>query len=229
MMGEILLQTGVAFQAIGPIDRMISRLPGRLSIVAVVGRTVFSSLSSSTIANTAILGSVLLPDMVKRGYSPAISMGPIMAVGGIAMLVSPSELAVLLASMAEQSISNLLIAGIIPGILMATLFFLYVIGGVFWPRPLRQPISRMKINLMSRLQWIWSGETKSGVLTNTMAARADWSIYCCHSYYISSLLELFLSSWLAVYFSKLPPLPRLRLWVALPHFLLAMFFVASAV
>lgn len=128
LMGEILLQTGVAFRAIGAIDRLISRVPGRLSIVAVVGGTVFSSLSGSTIANTAILGSVLLPDMVKRGYKPAISMGPIMAVGGIAMLVPPSALAVLLASMAEQSISNLLIAGIIPGMLMAVLFFIYVIG-----------------------------------------------------------------------------------------------------
>lgn len=128
LMGEILLHTGVAFKAIGAIDRMISRLPGRLSIVSIVGGTVFSSLSGSTIANTAILGSVLLPDMIKRGYKPAIAMGPIMAVGGIAMLIPPSALAVLLASIAEQSVAQLLIAGIIPGILMALLFFAYVVG-----------------------------------------------------------------------------------------------------
>lgn len=127
LMGEILLQTGVAFKAIGAIDRMISRIPGRLSVVAVAGGTVFSSLSGSTIANTAILGSVLLPDMLKRGYKPAIAMGPIMAVGGIAMLIPPSALAVLLASLAEQSVAQLLIAGIVPGILMAVLFFAYVI------------------------------------------------------------------------------------------------------
>tara|TARA_B100000131_G_C18049315_1_gene585746 strand:- start:152 stop:1330 length:1179 start_codon:yes stop_codon:yes gene_type:complete len=107
---------------------MISRVPGRLSIVSIVGGTVFSSLSGSTIANTAILGSVLLPDMIKRGYKPAIAMGPIMAVGGIAMLIPPSALAVLLASIAEQSVAQLLIAGIIPGILMALLFFAYVVG-----------------------------------------------------------------------------------------------------
>ena len=128
LMGEILLHTGVAFKAIGAIDRIISRVPGRLSIVSIVGGTVFSSLSGSTIANTAILGSVLLPDMIKRGYKPAIAMGPIMAVGGIAMLIPPSALAVLLASIAEQSVAQLLIAGIIPGILMALLFFAYVIG-----------------------------------------------------------------------------------------------------
>ncbi|MFP6710476.1 MAG: TRAP transporter large permease subunit [Rhodospirillales bacterium] len=128
LMGEILLHTGVAFKAIGAIDRMISKVPGRLSVVSIVGGTVFSSLSGSTIANTAILGSVLLPDMIKRGYKPSIAMGPIMAVGGIAMLIPPSALAVLLASIAEQSVAQLLIAGIIPGILMAVLFFAYVIG-----------------------------------------------------------------------------------------------------
>ncbi len=128
LMGEILLQTGVAFKAIGAIDRMIARVPGRLAVVSVVGGTVFSSLSGSTIANTAILGSVLLPDMMKRGYQPVIAMGPIMAVGGIAMLIPPSALAVLLASLAEQSVAKLLIAGIVPGILMAILFFAYVIG-----------------------------------------------------------------------------------------------------
>ena len=128
LMGEILLQTGVAFLAIGAVDRMISRVPGRLAVVSIAGGTVFSSLSGSTIANTAILGSVLLPDMARRGYRPAIAMGPIMAVGGIAMLIPPSALAVLLASLAEQSVARLLIAGLIPGLLMAALFLAYVIG-----------------------------------------------------------------------------------------------------
>ena len=110
LMGEVLLYTGVAFKAIGAIDRLIARVPGRLSIVSIAGGTVFSSLSGSSIANTAILGSVLLPDMVKRGYHPTFSMGPIMAVGGIAVLIPPSALAVLLASITEKSISQLLIA-----------------------------------------------------------------------------------------------------------------------
>lgn len=127
LMGEILLETGVAFKAIGAIERLIARIPGRLSIVAIVGGTVFSSLSGSTVANTAILGNVLLPDMIKRGYKPAIAMGPIMAVGGIAMLIPPSALAVLLASIAQQSVALLLVAGIVPGVLMALLFFAYVV------------------------------------------------------------------------------------------------------
>jgi len=127
LMGEILFQTGVAFRAIGAIDRLISRVPARLSIVSIAGGTVFSSLSGSTIANTAVLGDLLLPNMLKRGYHPTLAMGPIMAVGGIAMLIPPSALAVLLASLAERSIKDLLIAGIVPGIAMAILFVLYVV------------------------------------------------------------------------------------------------------
>jgi len=163
LMGEILLHTGVAFKAIGAIDRMISRLPGRLSVVSIVGGTVFSSLSGSTIANTAILGSVLLPDMIKRGYKPSIAMGPIMAVGGIAMLIPPSALAVLLASIAEQSVAQLLIAGIIPGVLMAVLFFAYVIGRCYFDPTLapsyepdesylEDPVS-FSLNLRGRTVW----------------------------------------------------------------------------
>lgn len=127
-MGEVLFHTGVAFRAIDAIDRLIARVPGRLSIVSVLGGTVFSSLSGSTIANTAMLGSMLLPEMLKRGYHPSIAIGPIMATGGIAMLIPPSALAVLLGSLAGISISKLLIAGIIPGLMMSVLFLGYVVG-----------------------------------------------------------------------------------------------------
>ena len=82
LMGEIMFHTGVAGQAIDAVDRLIARVPGRLSLVAVAGGTIFSSLSGSTIANTAMLGSTLLPEMYRRGYRPAISIGPIVAVGG---------------------------------------------------------------------------------------------------------------------------------------------------
>ncbi len=126
LMGEILFHTGVAQRAITAIDRLIAKVPGRLSIVTVIGGTVFSSLSGSTIANTAVLGSSLLGDMLKRGYHPTIAMGPIMSTGSIAMLIPPSALAVLLGSLAGISIAKLLIAGIIPGLLMASVFLAYI-------------------------------------------------------------------------------------------------------
>ena len=128
LMGEVLLHTGVAFRAIDAIERVITRIPGRLPVVTVVGGTVFSSLSGSTIANTAMLGRSLMPEMLRRGYHPTLAMGPIMATGGIAMLIPPSALAVLVGSLAGISISKLLVAGIIPALIMALLFFGYIVA-----------------------------------------------------------------------------------------------------
>src|ERR671931_1892919 len=130
LMGEVLFHTGVAMKAIDAIDRLIWRVPGRLSVVAVVAGTVFSAISGSTIATTALLGSLLLPQMLRRGYHPSLAMGPIMAIGGVDMLVPPSALTVLLGSLAGISISKLLIAGIVPGLLLSVAFVGYIVARV---------------------------------------------------------------------------------------------------
>ncbi|MBI4970082.1 MAG: TRAP transporter large permease [Rhodospirillales bacterium] len=127
LMGEVLFHTGVAFKAITAIERIIHRMPGRLSVVAVISGTLFSALSGSTIANTALLGSSLMPEMLKRNYHPSMAMGPIMAVGGIAMLIPPSALAVLLGSLSGISIAKLLIGGIVPGLMMSGAFIAYIL------------------------------------------------------------------------------------------------------
>lgn len=127
LMGEIMFRTGLAERAIDAVDRIIVRVPGRLSVVTVVGGTLFASLSGSTMANTAILGSTLFPEMRRLGYHPSMAMGPILGTGGIAMLIPPSGLAVLLGSLARIPISELLIAGIVPGMIIAMLFFTYIV------------------------------------------------------------------------------------------------------
>lgn len=152
LMGEILFHTGIAFKAIDAIDKMISKVPGRLCLVSLVGGTVFSSLSGSTIANTAILGSVLLPDMLKRGYHPSMAMGPIMATGGIAMLIPPSALAVLLGSLANISIATLLIAAIIPGLIMSALYLGYVITRCFMNPSLAPAYDVKQLTLWERVR-----------------------------------------------------------------------------
>jgi len=127
LMGEIMYQTGLAGRAIDAVDKLIARVPGRLSLVAIVSGTIFSTLSGSTIANTAMLGSTLVPEMARRGYHPHMAMGPILGTGGIAMLIPPSALGVLLASLGGIPVADLLIATILPGAVMAALFFGYVI------------------------------------------------------------------------------------------------------
>lgn len=127
LMGEILFHTGLAIKAIDAIAKLIHRVPGRLAVIALVAGTIFSAISGSTIATTAMLGSLLLPEMLRRGYDRKIAMGPIMAIGGVDMLIPPSGLAVLLGGLAGISISDLLIAGILPGIILSVVFIGYII------------------------------------------------------------------------------------------------------
>ncbi len=126
-MGELMYHSHIADITIDILDRWLGRIPGRLSILASVSGTIFAATSGSTMANTAMLGTVLLPEMRKRGYSVSMSVGPIIGVGGLAMLIPPSALAVVLASIAGISVGGLLMAGVIPGVLLGLFFSLYVV------------------------------------------------------------------------------------------------------
>src|SRR5436189_4167273 len=128
LMGEVLFHTGVALKAIDAFALLIRRVPGRLSVIAIVAGTVFSAISGSTIATTALLGSLMLPTMLARGYEPKMAMGPIMGIGGVDMLIPPSALTVLLGSIAGISISGLLIGGIVPGLILSALFVGYIVA-----------------------------------------------------------------------------------------------------
>src|SRR5262249_56337254 len=75
LMGEVLFHTGLAVKVIDGIERLVRQVPGRLAVVAVVAGTVFSAISGSTIATTAMLGSLMLPVMLARGYNPVIATG----------------------------------------------------------------------------------------------------------------------------------------------------------
>ena len=134
LMGEVMFHSKLGFRAIDVVDQWIGRIPGRLSLLAIVGGALFSTMSGSTLATTAILGSMLVPDMEKRGYSKTMAIGPIMGSGGLSMLIPPSALAILLAALNQISVGGLLIAGILPGLLMA---FFY--GGYVVVRSMLQP------------------------------------------------------------------------------------------
>jgi tripartite ATP-independent transporter DctM subunit len=127
LMGEVLFHTGLALKVIDGIERLIRRVPGRLAVVAVVAGTVFSAISGSTIATTAMLGSLMLPVMLARGYQPAMAAGPIMAIGAVDMLIPPSALTVLLGSLSGISISRLLIGGVVPGLILSVAFVGYIV------------------------------------------------------------------------------------------------------
>src|SRR5437763_1535449 len=85
-------------------------------------------LAGSTIATTAMLGSLMLPVMLSRGYNPVMATGPIMAIGAVDMLIPPSALTVLLGSLSGISISKLLIGGVVPGLMLSVAFVGYIIA-----------------------------------------------------------------------------------------------------
>lgn len=122
LMGGLFFHTGLALRVFDGLDHLMGRLPGRLAYLTVAGGTMFSTLTGSSMANTAMLGSLLVPEMKKRGYSNRLSMGPILGTGGLAMIIPPSTLAVLLATIANIDVAKLLIAGLLPGLILAILY-----------------------------------------------------------------------------------------------------------
>lgn len=127
LMGEVLFHTGLAIKVIDGVERLIKQVPGRLAVVAVVAGTIFSAISGSTIATTAMLGGLMVPLMITRGYHPTMATGPVMAIGAVDMLIPPSALTVLLGSLSGISITKLLIGGVVPGLLLSVAFIVYIV------------------------------------------------------------------------------------------------------
>ena len=125
LMGELLFHSGVFVKALETLDKWMGRIPGRLCMLSVGGATLFSTLSGSSMGTSAMLGSLLLPEMEKRGYHKTIAIGSCMS-GALAMIIPPSALAVVLGSLMEISIGKLLISGILPGLLMAAMYLAYI-------------------------------------------------------------------------------------------------------
>jgi len=134
LMGEIFFQTGLGARMFTAIDRLLGRLPGRLSYVTVLGGTGFSTLSGSSMGSTALLGSLMVPEMNARGYKSHMSIGPILGTGGLAIIIPPSALAVLLATLAQIDVGALLIAGVIPGLMLAGFYM-----ATIWIQTRRDP------------------------------------------------------------------------------------------
>jgi tripartite ATP-independent transporter DctM subunit len=123
LMGEILFHSKQAVLTFDALDKFFARVPGRLCFLTIGGGTIFAALMGSAMATTAMLGSLLVPEMVRRGYKKSMIMGPIMGCGALAIVIPPSGLAVLLGSIGRIDIAALLIAGIVPGLLLALFYF----------------------------------------------------------------------------------------------------------
>jgi tripartite ATP-independent transporter DctM subunit len=122
VMGELFFHSGLSQRAFDALDKLFGGIPGRLSYITIAGGTIFAMLSGSSLASGAMLGSVMVPEGIRRGYKKHIVIGPIMGAGGLAILIPPSALMVLLGSIGQIDVGSLLLAGVIPGFLLAALY-----------------------------------------------------------------------------------------------------------
>ena len=152
LLGEILFRSGMARRAIDVVDMWLGQIPGRLSMLAVGSGVISSALSGSGVASAAMLSSTLVPEMERRGYKLSMSAGPIMGSGGIAMIIPPSGTVVLVASLAFVSIGQLLIAGIIPGIVLGILYAVYVMGRCYLQPDIAPPYKMPPTPLFSKIK-----------------------------------------------------------------------------
>lgn len=137
LMGDILFRSGIASAALHALSNMFGRIPGRLGLLTTVSGALFGVLSGSAIANTALLGRTFMSDMRESGYSEGLSIGSVLASGGLAMVIPPSTIVIVWGATAGVSIGPLLIAGIVPGVLMACGYAVIILiwGGLFRGAP----------------------------------------------------------------------------------------------
>ena len=126
LMGEIILRSGVSTHFYRGVVVLLGRLPGGLLHANIASCAVFSAVSGSSVATAATVGTVAIPEMLKRGYEPKTVFGSLAAGGTLGILIPPSIVMVLYGALVEESIARLFMAGVVPGLLMACIFMVFI-------------------------------------------------------------------------------------------------------
>ena len=127
-MGEILYRTKLSEDMFEGLAPWLSRLPGRLLHVNVLGCAIFAAVSGSSAATCATIGRISMPELMKRGYDERMAIGTLAGSGTLGLLIPPSIIMIVYAAATDQSIARLFIAGVIPGLLLAGLFMGYIMA-----------------------------------------------------------------------------------------------------
>ena len=126
-MGEILVQSKISNKLFSGLSPWVNKLPGRLLHVNTVASAFFAAVSGSVSATTATVGKITIPEFKRRGYSDELSIGTLACSGTIGIMIPPSMTMLVYGIIGNVSVGKLFIGGIVPGILMAILFSLYII------------------------------------------------------------------------------------------------------
>lgn len=127
LMGEVISRAGAASDLYKLCDRGLRRLPGRLAAATVIGNAAFAAVSGVSIASAATFSRIAYPEMRKAGYDKSYSLGVISGSACLGMLIPPSVLLIIWAILTEGSVGALFIAGIVPGLLLASAFIGYIV------------------------------------------------------------------------------------------------------
>jgi C4-dicarboxylate transporter, DctM subunit len=126
-MGEILFRTKLSEDMFKGLAPWFNRLPGRLLHVNVIGSTIFAAVSGSSAATCATIGRISLPELRRRGYPESLAVGTLAGAATLGLLIPPSIIMIVYGVAADVSIAKLFIAGVVPGLFLATLFMGYIV------------------------------------------------------------------------------------------------------
>ncbi|MEE9549984.1 MAG: TRAP transporter large permease subunit [Candidatus Binatia bacterium] len=127
LMGMVIFHSGMGTTLLRVLGDWLGAVPGRLAIIGIAFATLFATMSGSSLASSTVMATVLCPEMERQGYKKPMSIGPILGGGGLAMMIPPSGLAIVLAAIAKISVTKILIGAAIPGLMLAALYMIYII------------------------------------------------------------------------------------------------------
>jgi len=158
LMGQIGFNAGIAVRLYGAANKFIGHIPGGLAMATVVGATGFKATCGSSAATAATFASVAVPEMDRYGYDRRLSTGIVATVGSLGCIIPPSVVLIIFGIITEQSIGQLFLAGMIPGLIIATLF-LFIIYGWVKMNPKIAPLSgrsswKERIKSLPEVVWI---------------------------------------------------------------------------
>lgn len=160
LMGEILIFSGCSALLFRGVKKVLGPFPGGMLHTNIVACSIFAACSGSSTATTVAIGGVSIPQLEKEGYAKSITLGSICAGGTLGVLIPPSIMMILYGSLTGNSIGKLFIAGIIPGIILAAMFILYIaVACLLHPdwAPERTPFGGSKYikNVISSFKDVW--------------------------------------------------------------------------
>ncbi len=130
LMGQIGFNAGMAVRLYGAAHKFVGHIPGGLAMATVMGATAFKAICGSSAATSATFASVAIPEMDRYGYDRRLSTGIVATVGTLGCIIPPSVVLIIYGILTEQSIGQLFLAGIIPGLMIAVFFLAIIYGWV---------------------------------------------------------------------------------------------------